>query len=190
MPAQNPSTSKQDYGKKLTRAVPNFPYHRADEDGNVFSTRRKGKLPKGRAPTPALRKLKPSMDRDGYLRVAIVSALGRVIYRPAHRLVCAAFHGAPPTPRHEAQHRDGVRTNNVPNNLKWGLPQENADDRELHGNTAHGERAGSSKLTDAAVRSIRDRVANGELQKAIAKEYGLHKTAISHIITGRNWSRT
>ncbi len=105
MPAQNPSTSKQDYEAQSTRVVPSFPEHRADAEGNVFSTRWKGKLPKGRAPGPALRKLKPRVDRDGYLRVAIVPPTGRAVYRQVHRLVCAAFHGAPPTPRHEAQHR-------------------------------------------------------------------------------------
>lgn len=78
----------------------------------------------------------------------------------------------------------------MPTNLKWGLQQENADDRERHGNTARGERAGSSKLTVAIVCSIRERVAKGELQKTIAKEYGLCKGTVSHIITGRNWSHT
>lgn len=187
MPRQKPGRSKQDY--ETTMAVPAFPYHRADAHGNIFSTRRKGKLPKGREPTPALRKLEPVTDRDGYLRVAIVHTLGgHAIYRQVSRLVCAAFHGVPPTARHEAQHIDGVRTNNVPDNLKWGLQQENADDRERHGNTARGARQGSSKLTEEIVLSIRERVGNGELQKTIAKELGLHKSAISHIITGRNWS--
>jgi len=42
-----------------------------------------------------------------------------------HRLVCEAFHGAAPSPRHVVIHLDEDATNNKPENLKWGTQREN-----------------------------------------------------------------
>ena len=43
----------------------------------------------------------------------------------AARLVCLAFHGPPPSPRHEVMHRDENSLNNRPANLAWGTRREN-----------------------------------------------------------------
>jgi hypothetical protein len=170
------------------RPIPGYPDHLAGEDGTIYSTRYKGKPPKRGTPGAQLRALKARLSHDGYLVVAIIGSLrARPRYTRAHRLVCMAFHGPPPTPQHEAQHRDGSRTNNRPENLKWGLPKENAEDREHHGRTARGERAGHARLTAEQVEQIRERVARGELHRVVAASYGLHKASISHIVTRRSW---
>lgn len=42
-----------------------------------------------------------------------------------HRLVCEAFHGAPPFKRAVVLHLDEDATNNRPENLRWGTQKEN-----------------------------------------------------------------
>jgi hypothetical protein len=42
-------------------------------------------------------------------------------------------------------------------------------------------------LSADAVREIRVRLAEGEPQKAIARDYGCHQTTISSVATGRTW---
>jgi len=54
-----------------------------------------------------------------------------------NRLVCAAFHGPPPSPNHQAAHNDGNSRNDSSANLRWATPKENAADKVAHG-TAPG----------------------------------------------------
>ncbi|TAL42380.1 MAG: hypothetical protein EPN91_08350 [Salinibacterium sp.] len=43
-----------------------------------------------------------------------------------HRLVALAFHGPPPTPKHEVNHKDTNKKNNAANNLEWMTKSQNA----------------------------------------------------------------
>ena len=45
------------------------------------------------------------------------------------RLVCMAFHGRPPTPKHEADHKDHNPLNNNEKNLQWLSRKENMTKR-------------------------------------------------------------
>lgn len=67
--------------------------------------------------------LKTSRTNKGYLRV-----LGRFV----HRLVLEAFIGPCPSGM-ECRHLDGNPSNNRLENLLWGTPLENANDRRRHG---------------------------------------------------------
>jgi hypothetical protein len=62
-------------------------------------------------------------------------------------------------------------------------------DRGRKGRTAVGvgERHGMSKLTEADVRTIRVELACGVLQAVLASRYGVGRTAISAIKTGKLW---
>ena len=42
-----------------------------------------------------------------------------------HRLVCEAFHGAPPEGRNVVMHLNECATDNRPENLRWGSQKEN-----------------------------------------------------------------
>lgn len=44
---------------------------------------------------------------------------------PVHRIVCSAFHGAPPSGSHVVDHIDTNRANNRPENLRWVTRLEN-----------------------------------------------------------------
>jgi len=126
-------------------------------------------------------------DQDGYLVLSLVIDGRPKQRRLVHRLIALAFHGPPPPGKYETKHANGIRSDNHPKNLSWGNQKENAYDRDQHGHTARGEKNGTAKLSNQQVLDIKRRLNSGVLQKTIAKEFGLHKTAISHIAMGRNW---
>lgn len=66
--------------------------------------------------------LKPQRHRKGYTQVKF----GYTNYY-VHRLVCTAFHGPPPFVNAEVDHKDGVKDNNKPSNLKWVTSKENKE---------------------------------------------------------------
>lgn len=70
----------------------------ASSCGRIWS-RRKGRL------------LKPSVAGAGYLRVGLPAGSGRTTSGYVHRMVCAAFHGAPASGE-EVRHLDGDPKNN------------------------------------------------------------------------------
>ena len=104
-----------------------------------------------------------------------------------HRCVLLAFIG--PCPKgYQCRHLDGNPQNNQLDNLRWGTPQDNADDRQKHGNTARGEKAGGAKLNPDAVSQIRHLYANGDFnQYDLAKLFNVSRPTITAIMTRRNW---
>jgi hypothetical protein len=170
------------------KRIPEYPAYLVNRNGDVFSTRFHGKRPILRSPKPALRKLYLCPGHDGYLLAAIVVCYkSRVKYCRVNRLVCSTFHGPPPSLHHEAQHKNGILTDNRSANLKWGLPIENAKDRERHGHTARGERQGAAKLSARDVVNIRRRYTKGETQKSIASDFNVWPSTVRMIIIGRTW---
>lgn len=121
------------------------------------------------------------VDRGGY---ATVRKSGRD-YR-VNRLVCEAFHGAPPIGSHAA-HDDGVRRNNQAGNLEWKTPAENEADKLRHGTYQRGEQAGFVKLTETQVKSIRRLVAKGFTQREVARRFNVSNENVSLIIRRRTW---
>lgn len=51
-----------------------------------------------------------------------------------------------------------------------------------------GSAVGTSKLTDAGVRKIRELASTGQTYKSIAVDFGLHPSTVSDIIRGKIWS--
>lgn len=127
--------------------------------------------------------LKAHVNRTGHLLVN-PSVNGKQTPVGVHRLVCEAFHGPCPED-YECGHLDGDPTNNKPENLRWITRLENQRHRALHGTTNRGERNGRAKLTDAQMLEIRRRALSGEKYKTIAAEFGVCRSHISNIATGR-----
>lgn len=90
-----------------------------------------------------------------------------------------------------------------PDHLFLGTPAENSRDMVRKGRHETGERhfskrhpsrvlrgssIGDSKLNDGAVREIRKRAASGERQRALAREFGVHESAISKIVLRQAWA--
>lgn len=64
--------------------------------------------------------LRQHVERNGYVRVCFG---GRKLL--VHRLVCEAFHGAPPFIGAQVNHKNGVKSDNRADNLEWVTASEN-----------------------------------------------------------------
>lgn len=133
---------------------------------------------------PAGRLLKSTPLVKGYLGVTLLKD-GKKHTSLIHRLVVRAFIGPKPTPIHQAAHSDGNNQNNVLGNLRWATPVENAADRLAHGNQPWGSRSPLAKLTEHEVRAIR--AATGR-HADIGADFGVSKSAVCHIKSGRCWA--
>ncbi len=109
-------------------------------------------------------------------------------YPQVNRAVCAAFHGKPPSDRHEAAHLDGKVQNNRPENLAWKTPIENAADKVRHGTAPIGTRNACARLNEAIVVDIIARYAAGEKSHRLAVEYHVTASNIHAVIRGDTWA--
>lgn len=78
------------------------------------------------------RPLKQHPNSHGYLRVRLTIEGKRKSFF-VHKLVTEIFHGPKPGKEYQVCHKDGARTNNSVDNLRWGTAKENAADRTKHG---------------------------------------------------------
>lgn len=131
--------------------------------------------------------LRPSITRKGYLGLALSRPGERATTREVHRLVCLAFHGPPPTDIHHAAHRNGKRTDNRAENLRWATPKDNQADQYAHGTRRLGESHPLAKLTNKQVREIRARATRGEMQADIARCLGVSQGQVSSIVLRQTW---
>lgn len=72
------------------------------------------------------------LNGHGYLGFTATGG-GRRAFVTIHRSVCIAFNGPPPSGKEMVLHGDGVSTNNLPSNLRWGDGSDNAQDSISHG---------------------------------------------------------
>lgn len=137
---------------------------------------------------PAGRFLKPQPNQRGYLLVHLY-AHGKKQTISVAKLVCTAFHGDRPTPRHQIAHWNGVRSDNCAANLRWATIPENMFDKKRHGTAMHmrGQRHPKVKLTAEQVIVIKRRLALGDLASKIALEFNVTSGAIGGIKSGKNW---
>lgn len=164
------------------RFVPEFPDYEITEDGRVWSKPRithHGHNWKGRW-------LKPWTKRDGHLQVALRKN-GKTFHPLVHRLVLETFVGPCPEGM-EACHNNGNPSDNRLENLRWDTRQANVKDRDSHGNTFRGERVGTSKLTEAEVKEIRELCQTSNYtQTQIGETYGVSHNQISRIVNNKQW---
>lgn len=96
-----------------------------------------------------------------------------------HAIVARSFHGDPPAPRYEVNHRDNNPDNNRADNLEWVTRSENL----RHAYRTNGRRAPRQKLTADQVREIRARTS--ETGVALAAAYSVSTSTISLIRLGK-----
>lgn len=133
--------------------------------------------------------LKPYLTR-GYLRVSLYNESGRKC-KLVHRLVAEAF--IPNTDnKPDVNHINGCKNDAHACNLEWVSASENMSHAHSNGlrpkiNT-QGENNGFAKLTEIEVFQIKLMLAEGELtQSEIASMFGVSRSAIKDIKTGRTW---
>lgn len=105
------------------------------------------------------------IDKNGY-KMVILQVCGKPKMIGVHRLVCDAFHGAPPSPKYQPDHINGDRADNRPINLEWVTPKEN--------------------VRRARSRPVRAVAANGAILQlpclAMAADLGFNVNAISKVL--------
>lgn len=102
-----------------------------------------------------------------------------------HRIACYLSHGAPPSKTHYAAHSCRNRRCVAPSHLRWATPAENAADKVRDDTDPRGGRHGGAKLTEEQVLEILKRT---ELQRELAREYGVSRAAIGAIRQRRRWT--
>ena len=68
--------------------------------------------------------IKTHIQKTGYVKAMICSD-GHCVSIGVHRLVAFAFLGEPPSEKHQINHKNGVKTDNRPDNLEWVTAKEN-----------------------------------------------------------------
>ena len=132
-----------------------------------------------------VRELHQFFNKSGYPYVRF-TVDGKRTKKPVHRLVADAFLPPHDEGQDQIRHLNGVKTDNRDVNLKWGTAQENAEDRERHGNTKRGEARTRTNLTDADIVFMR---VNDPFirRRALAEMFGVSKVTVAHIISRRTW---
>jgi len=139
--------------------------------------------------------LKPALDGKGYSMISLRRD-GEKRLALVHRLVAMAWLPPSGPGQDQVNHKDRDRTNAAVTNLELCTGTEN----QLHGwmgreaSTAHraaAAQAGLSrrKLSDEQARSIRARIAAGEVKAALAREYRVSDWTIRAIGLGLRYSK-
>lgn len=106
----------------------------------------------------------------------------------ASRAMCLEVWGEPPTPDHESAHSCGNGHLDClnPQHIRWATRSENAADKLQHGTHNRGSRNYCARLREEDVLRIRELIGT-RMQKDVAQIYGVSKTTICQIATGRTW---
>jgi len=153
--------------------------------GRVRTIRPRGTCNGGSLPRNREGILSDARSTDGYRLVVLYSSDGKRRMHRVHVLVLEEFLGPRPT-RMMAGHLNAVRDDNRVENLRWLTNCENVSQRTKDGNTASGEGHGRAKLTEIQVQEIRS-LRGAVTQKDLAHRFGVSKTSICFIQSGRNW---
>jgi hypothetical protein len=162
------------------KTIPSFPLYQASSEGRIRRDPDAPKVPN----TVAV--LAVVIGKNGY-PVYRVRRFDYWEVVSGHTLVCEAFHGPKPTPKHEVAHGDGVRANIAPSNLRWATRAENHADKKLHGTNRQGSGITWAKLDERTVADVKRRLINKEAVLKIAASYGVSEGAINGIRIGKNW---
>lgn len=105
------------------------------------------------------------------------------------RVVCERAHGAPPSPKHDAEHLCGNGHLGCINyrHVQWATRKENSMRRVEHGTANRGSKHGFARLTESDIPGIRRCLAAREPQSSIASSFNVGQTTISNVNTGKTW---
>ncbi len=113
-----------------------------------------------------------------------ISVNGNV--RQVHRLVLEAFVGPCP-PGQQCRHLNDIPSDNRLENLRWGTPKENGEDRVRNGGAVWGEDHHKAIHTEDDVIEMRRLWNAGLSLPDLAKRFNTNRTTVHAAVTGRNW---
>lgn len=149
-------------------------YYFATEEGKIISSYQNQDLAQ-------------SLDKNGYSRPSLVSADGRRIRVHRHRLILATFNPVEGWENLEVNHKDGNKLNNRLDNLEWCTAKENIHHAMEMGLKTRGETHGPATMTEKTALEILSRYKEGQKVTHIAREFGIGRQAVSHLVHGRSW---
>ena len=129
-----------------------------------------------------------SSNQKGYRRILLSSSDGTHRTSVVHRLVLEAFVGPQPSPRHEVNHKNGIKWDNRVENLEWVTRKENNRHAVVNGlwYPHVGEKHGRAILCEDDVRAIRD--LEGVIRQChLARFYRVNSQTIRGVWTRRIW---
>jgi HNH endonuclease len=175
-------SDSQNTAPRSYRPIPGFPGYQVGDDGSIWGKR----LSRFRI-RKNWRKMSPSPDKDGYLKLILCRDDRTKRYVRLHDIILEVFVGPCPAGMVGA-HENGVRNDCRLSNLRWDTQKNNIADKWKHGTYQIGEKASNARLTAEQVREIRRRwAAGGITQVALGKEYGVANVTICAIVTRRIW---
>ena len=155
--------------------VPGWPLYQVSDRGRLRS------LHRGR-----VRVLVGGRSTNGYRR-AVLCHDGRRESIMLHYMVLVAFHGPRPD-GFVSRHLDGDKDNNRPDNLAWGTPSQNQQDRKRHGTfdiRPRGEDHRNARLTETDVRALR---VSRESCSTLAAQFGVGVATIWRARNKVSWA--
>lgn len=105
-----------------------------------------------------------------------------------HCLVCWEFNGKPPTPEHEVNHKDGIKSNNHYKNLEWVTHARNV--RHAYeiglakGVSRPGQQSHTASLTDEVAKRLREMRRAGVPIKSLIELSGLKQVSVYALLRG------
>lgn len=172
-----------------------YPKYRVGEDGSVWRWVESQKIWKKRS-------FGRGSISNGYVRVTLCCN-GRSKRFYVHQLVLLAFVGPCPD-GNECRHRNGRKLDNFLDNLCWGTPKQNGEDKVRHGNSLRGckhplynvglrgEQNPQSVLTRSDVKTMKRLYQKynrgGWTLKKLAERFRVTQQAVHNAITGKTWS--
>jgi len=172
--------------KEIWKEIENFKAYEVSNLGNVRSIERLVNHPSGGKAIRRSVMLKKLPDKDGYLKVNL-KVNKKTNTRTVHRLVASAFI---PNPKNKPQvnHIDGVKNNNIVENLEWNTLSENrthAYNTGLqNGKAREGIKNNFHKLKENEVKIILE---SKSKQLELARKFNVTQSCISNIRTGKSW---
>lgn len=108
----------------------------ANANGETFSLTNRLGLHLKKSNTNALGHNAKKYRSRHYAKIQIGTGRSKKTYRRKHYyvhiLVCTAFHGPRPSPKHQVDHINRDRWDNRPENLRWVTPHENQMNNIAH----------------------------------------------------------
>lgn len=160
-------------------------YYQVSNYGRVKSLKR-WVLSKNNKKMPVKEKiLKLQNDKDGYKTVELNKNSKGIHFR-VHRLVADAFIPNPEN-KPEVNHINGIKYDNLLENLEWNTDLENRTHAIETGlQVQKGIGNGRSKLTEEQVLEIR-LIGKSIFATILAKKYNVSNTVIGNIIKRKSW---
>lgn len=163
------------------RIITDFPDYKISNEGTVMRIRTRY----GRTCCTFLKLI---LGSAGYYQVTLRrNGTSKVCY--VHRLVLETFIGPCPEGYVARHFPDPTKTNNNLTNLSWASPLRNVLDRKIHNTDNQGLRHGRVKLSESAVKKIRELHTEGDYtQDSLARMFDVSRTVVAKIVNNQTWT--